>query len=210
MRDLDFSTFVSQYENYPEFRQKLLDETLKPLSVCVEVGVFRGEFSELILTYNPLKLTLVDSWLCSENSGDTLFAAEMGKCSQEFFDKWESETREKFKNDKRVEIVKKFSGDAAKGFEDQSLDWVYIDAAHHYNAVLNDLNSWMPKVKTGGYLCGDDFVVKKDHYFGVIEAVHEFLGLDKITTSANIKHERFGDLHYEVMGAQFYIHKLDI
>jgi len=192
-----------------KYRKLLLDETLKPLCNCVEVGVFQGDFSEFILKYyDPKKLILVDSWTCSEISGDTLFAAEMGKCPQSNFDTWENEVREKFKNDARVEIVKKYSVDAAKDFEDGSLDWVYIDAAHHYQAVLNDLNAWMPKVKSGGYLCGDDFLINDIHCYGVIDAAHKFLNFDKLTLEENIDHEKYGHLHYKVIGYQFYIHKI--
>jgi cephalosporin hydroxylase len=41
-------------------------------------------------------------------------------------------------------------------FQDGYFDWVYIDGDHSYEAVLNDLKAWYPKVKPGGYLALDD------------------------------------------------------
>ena len=42
-------------------------------------------------------------------------------------------------------------------FEDESLDFVYIDASHKYEDVKDDLAKWWPKVKKGGIFCGHDY-----------------------------------------------------
>ena len=39
----------------------------------------------------------------------------------------------------------------------ESLDAVFIDGDHTYNAVLADLNFWWNKVRTGGQILGDDY-----------------------------------------------------
>jgi Methyltransferase domain len=46
---------------------------------------------------------------------------------------------------------------AAPAIPDESLDWVYVDGDHTYDAVRNDLEAWAPKVKPGGLLTGDDY-----------------------------------------------------
>jgi len=46
--------------------------------------------------------------------------------------------------------------DAARSFNDESLDFVFIDAAHDYESVRADVRAWYPKVKTGGVIAGDD------------------------------------------------------
>lgn len=45
---------------------------------------------------------------------------------------------------------------AASVFGDHSLDLVFIDADHTYRAVRADLEAWIPKVKSGGIICGHD------------------------------------------------------
>lgn len=59
--------------------------------------------------------------------------------------------------------------EASKLFEDESLDFVFIDGAHDYESVKQDLEHWYPKIKTGGWLGGDDL-----HLSGVREATDEF------------------------------------
>jgi predicted O-methyltransferase YrrM len=55
-------------------------------------------------------------------------------------------------------------------YEDNSLDFVFIDASHQYIDVKNDIAAWYPKVKIGGTLAGHDYSCSK----GVTQAVHEF------------------------------------
>lgn len=46
---------------------------------------------------------------------------------------------------------------AAAMFEDESLDFVFIDADHSPQAVYDDLNAWWPKLRPGGLLAGHDY-----------------------------------------------------
>lgn len=64
---------------------------------------------------------------------------------------------------------------AAPNFENESLDLVFIDADHSYEAVKADIAAWEPKVRPGGILCGHDYGV----FPGVTRAVNErtFCGL---------------------------------
>ena len=64
-------------------------------------------------------------------------------------------------------------------FPDQYFDIVYIDASHDYESVKNDLTAWLPKVKPGGYICGDDYSTS---WVGVYDAVNEMFGEDNIKT----------------------------
>jgi hypothetical protein len=42
-------------------------------------------------------------------------------------------------------------------FPDASIDWVHLDARHDYESVTADIARWLPKVKRGGWLSGDDY-----------------------------------------------------
>lgn len=46
---------------------------------------------------------------------------------------------------------------ASKLFADASLDWVHLDARHDYASVQSDIRAWLPKIKKGGWLSGDDY-----------------------------------------------------
>jgi hypothetical protein len=52
------------------------------------------------------------------------------------------------------------SRDAITHFEDDSLDFVYIDANHAKEHALFDISNWYLKVKPGGILCGHDMYDK--------------------------------------------------
>lgn len=71
----------------------------------------------------------------------------------------------------QINPIRMTSVDAAKLYDDESLDFVFIDASHEYDDIINDINSWYPKVKKGGYLCGHDYV----EFGGVNKAVNELI-----------------------------------
>lgn len=62
--------------------------------------------------------------------------------------------------------------DANKLFLDEYLDLVYIDASHRYEDVINDIKTWLPKIKKGGYLSGHDYHENSQ----VFDSVNDFFG----------------------------------
>lgn len=56
-----------------------------------------------------------------------------------------------------VEIFKIDSVSASKNYEDKSIEFVFIDGDHSYEAVMEDIAAWLPKVKPGGILAGHDY-----------------------------------------------------
>lgn len=62
---------------------------------------------------------------------------------------------------------------AAKLFEDASLDFVFLDAAHDFTSVTEDLHAWWPKIRVGGTLAGHDY---DQGWTGVRQAVNQFFG----------------------------------
>lgn len=62
---------------------------------------------------------------------------------------------------------------AARLFADASLDWVHLDARHDYDSVKADVGAWLPKVRPGGWLSGDDYDGVK--WPEVVRAVGEML-----------------------------------
>lgn len=48
------------------------------------------------------------------------------------------------------------SFNVAKLFPDQYLTFVFLDACHDYYSFKRDLQAWLPKVRPGGMIAGDD------------------------------------------------------
>ncbi len=62
--------------------------------------------------------------------------------------------------------------EALKHFQGKWLSLVFIDAAHDYESVLNDLHNWTPLVKKGGFVALHDMY--HPHFHGVSQAVTEW------------------------------------
>lgn len=137
-------------------------------AVFVELGVYRGKSAafmavEIIKSGKKIEFYAVDHFKGSpELMSDSEIAAG------ELFQK----TKERLE---KVSNVIKFlplaSIDAAKVFADESIDFIYIDAAHEYDDVKADIKAWYPKVKRGGIISGDDYAIHS--HPGVRKAVDE-------------------------------------
>lgn len=62
----------------------------------------------------------------------------------------------------KIEIIEDTSLNAAKKFEDFSLDFVFWDCPTTYDSFLLDLNAWYIKIKNGGIMSGHDWHFVKD------------------------------------------------
>ena len=47
--------------------------------------------------------------------------------------------------------------DAVKDFENESLDFVYIDGDHNFRHTAEDVYEWSKKVRKGGAVAGHDY-----------------------------------------------------
>ncbi len=88
----------------------------------------------------------------------------------------------RFMDDPKVSQLQIPSTEAAHRFEDHSIDFVYLDAGHNYQAVKTDIETWLPKVRSGGFIAGDDY-----KWPGVKEAVSELLPEHKTVKGRWIK-----------------------
>jgi hypothetical protein len=83
--------------------------------------------------------------------------------------------------DGRYTMIKGFSNQVYSQFEDHYFDLVYIDANHSYEGVYEDITLYVSKVKSGGFLCGHDYVdgyIQNHGQFGVKSAVKDFFKRD--------------------------------
>lgn len=122
-----------------------------------EVGVFTGRVSKALLGYPSLKLFMVDSWegdgAAYESGND--WHADLTQEQQDHYARV-AEANTAFAHERRV-ILRQRSLDAAKAIEDKSLDFVFLDADHSEAGLTADITAWLPKIKSGGILCGHDY-----------------------------------------------------
>lgn len=137
---------------------KLITDHVTKNTNMVEIGSFSGVSSELFAIHCK-HITCVDKW------------SEYHEIESSKLNEGEKRFDQLVSNYNNITKMKMSSEDAAKNFEDKSLDFVYIDAAHDYDNVKKDILCWLPKVKSGGYLAGHDIVIS-----GVDAAVREIFG----------------------------------
>jgi hypothetical protein len=56
-----------------------------------------------------------------------------------------------------IAVIVSDSVTASTFFPDRSIEWVHLDARHDRESLTADIGAWLPKVKSGGWLSGDDF-----------------------------------------------------
>lgn len=139
-----------------------------------EIGVKTGKFSNHLLSkWKGAQLISIDPWL----SDDPDAYVDRSNVSQGEHELNYNETKERLAPyGARSDIWRLTSVEGAKQVPDGSLDFVYIDARHDYESVLEDLNAWFSKVKPGGIFAGHDYVdgMLAQGDFGVKSAVDEF------------------------------------
>lgn len=133
----------------------------------VEIGCWKGRSTaflavEILNSGKNIRLDCVDTWLGSQ---EPKHIADKSVQNGTLFDEF---LRNIAPVSDRIDVLRLPSVEAAARFEDFSLDFVMIDAAHDFQNVLADINAWWPKIKTGGTMAGDDYLFK-----GVNQAVNE-------------------------------------
>ena len=153
------------------------DEVLSlfpPGMTIAEVGVYRGAYSKKIAAQDkPSKYFLIDCWKHVNN--DTDYSILDGcNDSDEKHEKNYRWVQRMFHNYPGAELIREFSGPAAKKLADDSLDAVYIDGDHTYEGCMADLIAYSLKVKKTGFMWGHDYT----HTYAWIDvqrAIQDFL-----------------------------------
>lgn len=130
-----------------------------------EIGVRYGRYSEILCQSIPhLKLFCIDTWPHKDSF-------EITKRILTLYD---------------TVIIHKPSMEAVKEIDNESLDFVFIDASHEYQDVKDDIREWTKKVRRNGIVAGHDYYVffhSKNR--GVVDAVNEYIvetGYNLLTT----------------------------
>ena len=131
----------------------------------VELGAWLGKSSSYLCDKaTHQNITIIDTWKGSPNE---LTTTHKLATQVDIYDLFIENMGER-----KYKAIRATSKAASKKFKNESLDVVFIDLTHTYDAVKEDIQLWLPKVKKGGYIAGDDY---HENWKGVIQAVDELL-----------------------------------
>ena len=144
-----------------KYGRKFLLEMMPKNSVCAEIGVNQGQFTEEILeVVQPKKLHLIDPWAGEDHAGNY----------EAVCDKFKDQTESG-----QVEIHREKSQCVYDHFPDQYFDWIYVDGSHNYKSVRRDLDFYYHKIKMYGFITGDDYLLmeKRKGLRDAVAEIHE-------------------------------------
>ena len=167
-------------------KRNFIFKLIKKNSVCCEIGVWKGEFSQLIIKKNnPTKLYLIDPW---KDFGDDYFDKKHVKYRQENQNLRFNLVNQKLKSNilkNQVEILKMTSEEALSKLENIKFDFIYVDGNHQYKFVKYDIENYFKLLNESGYLVGDDYRIES-----VKKAVDDFMENNK-TKNFFVKNDQF-------------------
>lgn len=146
--------------------QKILElvEQHRP-TVCVELGTWMG--ASAIPVARSIRrwggtLTCVDTWAGTVD-GQFLYRAPwmLASCARNLMEAHVSGN---------VRLIPATTIEASFWWT-APIDYLYVDADHSYDGVAADLRAWLPKLRPGGLILGDDY--GSDMYPGVKQAWDE-------------------------------------
>lgn len=132
--------------------------TAKPGARFVEIGSFKGRSSaflavEIINSGKNIQLDLIDTWAgSSEHQAGA--ACEVKEVVEGTLYETFLKNMEPVKG--HYNAIRLSSQEAVHLFPDNSIDFIMIDGEHTVEAVTKDILAYLPKMKKGGIMTGDD------------------------------------------------------
>lgn len=160
------------------WRWQQLAQWIQPdFRLGAEIGVKEGRcISYLLRAFPELMMIAVDPWETQPEGNETYQGWD-------FRDIYQQYKTNIIDVEHRIIEMRDYSTEAAFFINDETLDFVFIDAQHDYDSVCEDIKAWLPKIKAGGFISGHDYDPDPERNYGVIQAVTDTLG--EITTGDN-------------------------
>jgi len=146
--------------------------------IGAEIGVGNGGFSKVILrNADPKVLWLIDCW---EQQPVAIYGHDPANVCQEDQDARFEKVFRWSMTELGVQVLRAYSAQAAPLFLDEYFDWLYLDANHLQCA--QDLRLWWPKIRSGGWMMGHDYVVGGKGDFITVQAdVDQFVAEENLS-----------------------------
>ena len=141
---------------YPDLYSSMVNKHLNNGGHFVEVGSWKGRSASFMAVeiYNSkckdiIKFDCVDTWKGSIEHQDMDIIKE-DSLYKTFLENIQPVID-------IINPIRKTSLEASQMYEDNTLDFVFLDASHEYNDVIDDIKTWLPKIKNNGILAGHDY-----------------------------------------------------
>lgn len=156
---------------------RIIAESVPTNATLVEIGVWQGRsavfMAELLKELNkPVKFYLVDSF-----NGGKILGSKVAMLGLPLLDILRANIAAAGVSEQVTGIMAKSSVAAAAEFDDESVDFAFVDADHDYTSVAADIRAWWPKIKIRGILAGHDYV---SGWVGVAKAVDEHVAKHRL------------------------------
>jgi len=166
----ELNHFYFKFENWFNFQKfySKIVENANDNSHFVEIGVWNGSSTAYmgVEIYNSGKKIKFDAIDCFETGNDYTINDNYN------YNKVKENLIELI-NYNVVNLIKNYSIDASNNYENESIDFCFLDGDSSYDGVKVDILNWLPKIKKGGILAGHDY---DPYHEGVYKAVNDTLG----------------------------------
>lgn len=160
------------------------------LKFCVELGVFGGKslIAIALSLKNNGKVIGIDAWdknVCLLGENDIKNNEWWQKIDYEYFYNYTIELIKEYNCDQIVEIWRNTSENVYDKFENESIDFLHIDANHSESESTKDVTLYAPKIKINGFILLDDtdWITTKNAQ----DLLTQNLGFDEIFDSGKYK-----------------------
>jgi hypothetical protein len=141
-------------------------------SLFVEVGSWQGRSAafmgvEIINSHKDIEFVCIDPWT---DGGPDLKDTEYGKSieGKDLFSVFRDNVAPVAE---AIRSMRMTSLEAVNNFDDESIDFLMLDGDHNYPVVRDEIIAYLPKMKKGGIISGDDYM-----WPGVSQSVEETIG----------------------------------
>jgi len=156
-------------------RGEAIAKRLNPKGWFVEVGTLHGHLAYTVREAFPkAMITMVDNWLPMDQQPKHYIETKDDHALHNAARALRNETAARnVASNIGAFVMKSDSVEAARNFQQHSVDMVFIDADHSYEGCKQDIQAWKSKVKVGGWLGGHDYRNPDPRFGGVDKAVDE-------------------------------------
>jgi hypothetical protein len=165
-------------------------------SKFVEIGSWKGKSAsymgiEIKNSGKKIQFDCIDTWDGSEEHTNinSMFYDPLTKIKDGLFDVF---MKNIYPVSDYINPIRMTSVEASKLYEDESLDFIFIDAAHDYENVKKDILAWFPKLKKNGIIAGHDYTTHEGVKLAVDDLLHvDVSGTSWVYENREIKNKKF-------------------